>query len=138
MECIIPNVIDKTLKKRRFDGTFIYNSLLKETDITKEDAQHTTKQVIRILIGANLKVITAPLIREVVNTVLLQKGLEIIRLQYTRIGFPFFDLTEKYKEKENSSDEIINHVKNEYENVSKLIKTIQTANRIDLRGLNKK
>lgn len=134
MDSIIPDVIDKSLEKKKFNGTLIYNSLLKETDISKKDAQQTTKHVFRILIGANLMIITAPLIREVVNTVLLQKGLEIIRLQYTRIGFPYFDLTERFKEKENSTDEIVTHVRNEYKNVSNLIKTIQTSNRIDLQG----
>jgi len=134
MDSMIPFGIDKTLEKKRFNPTLIYKSLLKETDISENDARHTMKQVIRILIGADLKIVTSPMIREITNTVLLQKGLEIIRLQYTRIGFPYFDLTERFKERENSSDEIINHVKNEYENVSKLIKTIQTANRIDLRG----
>lgn len=85
----------------------------------------TTKQVVRILIGANLKIITSPIIREITNTVLLQKGLEKIRLEYTRIGFPFFDLTEILKKKENSSDIITKHVKNEYYNVLDLIKKLE-------------
>ncbi len=121
-ENLIPFVIDKTLEKKKFDGMLIYKSLLKETNISRENAQHTAKQVIRILIGANLKIITAPLIREITNTVLLQKGLEIIRLQYTRIGFPFYDLTERFKDKTNSSNEITKHIRNEYRNVSDLIK----------------
>lgn len=85
----------------------------------------TTKQVVRILIGADLKIITSPMIREIVNTVLLQKGLEINRLQYTRIGFPLFDLTEILKEKESSSDIITKHIKNEYHNVLDLIKKLE-------------
>lgn len=129
---LIPFVIDKTLEKKRFNPTLIYKSLLKETDISKNDAKDTMKQVVRMLIGADLKIVTSPMIREITNTVLLQKGLEIIRLQYTRIGFPFFDLTEKFKEKRNSSEEITKHIKIEYENVSNLIRTIQTTNRIDL------
>lgn len=135
---LIPFVIDKSLEKKRFNPTLIYKSLLRETNISENDAKDTMKQVVRVLVGADLKIVTSPMIREITNTVLLQKGLEIIRLQYTRIGFPFFDLTEKFKEKTNSSDEIIKHIKNEYKNVSNLIKTIQTVNQIDLQGLNKK
>lgn len=119
---LIPFIIDKTLEKKKFNPTLIYESLLRETDISKNDANDTTKQVVRLLIGADLKIVTSPMIREITNTVLLQKGLEIIRLQYTRIGFPYFDLTERFKEKENSSEEIVKHVKSEYENVSDLIK----------------
>jgi len=135
---LIPYIIDKTLEKKKFNPILIYESLLRETDISENDAKETTKQVTRILIGADLKIITSPMIREITNTVLLQKGLEIIRLQYTRIGFPYFDLSERFKGKENSSDEIIKHVKNEYENVSNLIKVIQTAKQSDLQGLNNK
>lgn len=71
---------------------FIYRSLLKETELKKVDAKKVTEQVIRFLISANLKLITAPLIREVVNVHLLKLGFEKVRLQYTRIGFPFYDL----------------------------------------------
>jgi len=134
---LIPFIIDKTLEKKKFNPTLIYESLLRETDISENDAKETTKQVTRILISADLKIVTSPMIREITNTVLLQKGLEIMRLQYTRIGFPFFDLTEKFKEKTNSTDEIIKHVKNEYKNVSNLIKIIRTAKQNDLQGLNK-
>ncbi len=122
---LIPSIIDKTLKKRKFNPILIYESLLRETDISESDAKDTTKRVVRILIGANLKIVTSPMIREITNTILLQKGLEIIRLQYTRIGFPYYDLVERFKEKENSSNEIINHIKIEYESVSDLIKKIK-------------
>ncbi len=71
---------------------FIYRSLLKETELTKGDAKKITEQVTRFLINANLKLITAPLIREAVNVHLLKLGFEKARLQYTRIGFPFYDL----------------------------------------------
>ena len=46
---------------------FIYQSLIKETTLSKADAIKITEQVVRFLIRANLKLITAPLIREVVN-----------------------------------------------------------------------
>lgn len=135
MDLMIPDVIDKSLGKKKFNPILICKSLLKETDISKNDAKDTMKQVVRILIGANLKIVTSPMIREITNTVLLQKGLEMIRLQYTRIGFPLFDLKKRFKERTNFSDEIVKHVRNEYRNVLNLIKTIQTAEQSDLQGL---
>jgi hypothetical protein len=55
---------------------FIYRSLLKETELTKVDAKKKTEQVTRFLISANLKLITAPLIREVINVHILKMGFE--------------------------------------------------------------
>ena len=44
------------------------------------------------MIKANLEIISAPLIREVVNVHLLKMGLENILLEYTRIGMPKYDI----------------------------------------------
>jgi len=79
-----------------FNPEFIYQSLRRETEISKEDAKTITEQVVRFLIGANLRLITAPLIREVVNVHLLKLGFEKARLQYTRIGLPFYDLKQLF------------------------------------------
>lgn len=75
-----------------FEPGFIYQSLLKETDLVRTDAKKVTEDVTRFLISANLKLITAPIIREVVNVHLLKLGFEKTRLKYTRIGLPFYDL----------------------------------------------
>lgn len=107
-----------------FHPGFIYRSLLKETSISKINVQKITEQVIRFLISANLKLITAPLIREVVNVHLLKNGFEKERLQYTRIGLPFHDLKELLNNKENDDkiiSEIMNWVVTEYHEVHKLI-----------------
>ncbi|MFW9969509.1 MAG: anaerobic ribonucleoside-triphosphate reductase, partial [Candidatus Odinarchaeota archaeon] len=64
-----------------FHPEFIYQSLLKETSISKSNAQKVTDQAIRFLISAKLNIITAPLIREVVNVHLLKNGFEKERLQ---------------------------------------------------------
>jgi len=130
----IPYVINKTLKKKKFDHNLIYKSLLRETDISEVDAMDTTKQVVRILIGADLKIITSPMIREIVNTVLLQKGLEINRLQYTRIGIPFFDMQKIYNDYisdklltlENMHNIIASRVDKEYVDVSNLIQKLKS------------
>jgi len=113
------------------EGTFIFNpeliykSLRKETGINPMDAQKVTENVTRFLVLSKLKFITAPLIREVVNTHLLEMRLEQERLQYTRIGLPFYDLDEIFTNT-NKSKEIVSKIMDwviwEYHAVKKLIK----------------
>ena len=78
--------------KVEFDPGCIYRSLLRETSISKRKATVVAEKVTRFLIKANLRIITAPLIREIVNVHLLKMGLENIRLEYTRIGMPKYDI----------------------------------------------
>ena len=90
---------------------------------SSNNAKKITDNVCRFIIGSNLKLITAPLIREIVNVELLKLGLEKQRLQYTRIGFPYYDL-EKMTNKSfdmNLVQKIFKHVINEYVEVKKLI-----------------
>jgi hypothetical protein len=103
---------------------FIYQSLQKETDLSKIDAKKVTEHVVRFLISANLKLITAPLIREVVNVQLLKLGFEKDRLQYTRIGLPFYDLkklSKTVKDEEKRHTKIIEWITCEFKAVDKLI-----------------
>jgi len=72
-----------------------------------------------------LDLITAPLIREVVNVHLLKLGFEKERLQYTRIGLPFHDLQELFKnvqDKKQIYRKILKWVVSEYNAVDELIK----------------
>lgn len=108
-----------------FHPGFIYQSLLKETNISKTDAKKITEQVVRFLVSTNLNLITAPLIREVVNVHLLKNGFEKERLQYTRIGLPLYDLNNIFNEQIESKEvisEIMNWIITEFHEVSKLIK----------------
>ncbi|MFW9970846.1 MAG: hypothetical protein ACFFDF_11670 [Candidatus Odinarchaeota archaeon] len=108
-----------------FHPGFIYQSLLKETSISKVDAKKVTEQVVRFLVSSNLNLITAPLIREIVNVHLLKNGFEKERLQYTRIGLPVFDLNQIFNKETESKElvsEVINWIITEYHNVNKLIK----------------
>ncbi len=108
-----------------FNPDLIYRSLLKETSISETNATQITKEVIQFLISAHLNIITAPLIREVTNIYLLKRGLEKERLQYTRIGLPFYDLHEKFQNPADNRhiiSDIINWVITEYHAVNKLIK----------------
>ena len=109
----------------RYKPSAIYNSLLKETEISRQNASKITEQVTRFLITAKLELITAPLIREIVNVHLLKMGLEKCRLQYTRIGMPYYDL-EKLFEKRGDGRKILTKILRwviiEFGAVKKLIK----------------
>ena len=131
MKDIIPFVIDKTLKKNEFNPDLIYESLLTETNISKENAEKITRQVTRNIISmsSNIKHITSPMIREITNATLLQYGLEEERLRYTRIGFPYYDLEKLIKNNNKSETDIkiLKHIKSEFSNVEKIIKIINKS-----------
>ena len=60
------------------------------------------------------------------------EGYEKERLQYTRIGFPFFDLKEIYENnnKENRDKKILEHLEKEYNDVKNLINLITAKENI--------
>jgi len=125
---ILPKIIGKAFTKD-FNPEMIYQSLLKETTINIFFAKKITDNVCRFLIGNCLQLITAPLIREIVNVELLKLGLEKERLQYTRIGFPFYDLYKMIHESDYIlpkydlilKDKLIKEVFKEFNDVKKLI-----------------
>jgi len=114
------------VKKKRFEPIRIFNSLLKETKLSEQDAEKITLDVFRFVTSSNLKILTAPLIRELVSYSLLRFGFEIARLQNTRIGFPYNDLKEKISECDNIAELkefIYTWVIEEFNEVKKLIET---------------
>ncbi|MFX0010650.1 MAG: hypothetical protein ACFE9R_10075, partial [Candidatus Hermodarchaeota archaeon] len=112
------------VKKNKFDPNRIYMSLLKETNLSEKDAEKVTLDVFRFITSSNLKILTAPLIRELVSYTLSKFGFEIARLKNTRIGFPFKDLEEKIEEchdEEELKEFIYSGVIYEFKEVKKLI-----------------
>lgn len=126
---LIPFVIDKTLEKKKFNPNLIYESILRETNISKENAKKVVEEVVRkiIAMGSNIKYMTSPMIREITNVTFLQYGFEKERLKYTRIGFPRYDLKKiiKSNNEHESNIEILKHIKSEFLNVDKLIKLMK-------------
>lgn len=119
------------VKKDKFDPNRIYISLLKETELSEQDAEKITIDVFRFITSSNLKILTAPLIRELVSYTLSKFGFEIARLKNTRIGFPYKDLEEKFAES-NDMDElkefIYTGVIDEFKEVKKLIESSDNSN----------
>lgn len=112
------------VKKNKFDPNRIYDRLVKETSLSEKDAEKVTLDVFRFIASSNLKILTAPLIRELVSYTLSKFGFEIARLQNTRIGFPYHDLEEKIdecKDVNELKEFIYQGVLTEFNEVKKLI-----------------
>jgi ribonucleoside-triphosphate reductase len=76
-----------------FDANKITNSLIREAKMPAELAQKTAKEAEKRLLKSKTKYLTAPLVREVVNAILIEKGLEEYRHKLTRLGLPVHEVT---------------------------------------------
>lgn len=75
-----------------FDANKITNSLIKEARMPAELAQKVANEAEKRLLKFKTKYLTAPLVREVVNAILIEKGLEEYRHKLTRLGLPVYDV----------------------------------------------
>ncbi len=75
-----------------FDPNKIVDSLMHEAGMPADQAQRVAKETEKRLMKSKTKYLTAPLIREVVNAILIEKGLEIYRHKLTRLGLPVHDV----------------------------------------------
>lgn len=81
------------LALEEFDANKIANSLTREAKMPAELAKKVAKEAEKELIQSKTKYLTAPLVREVVNAILIEKGLEEYRHKLTRVGIPVHDVT---------------------------------------------
>ncbi len=70
----------------------IVDALVKETLIDIDTAEEISKEVEIQIIDYQIKVVTAPLIRELVDAKLIERGLEQARKMHTRLGVPLYDV----------------------------------------------
>ncbi|RLI84298.1 MAG: anaerobic ribonucleoside-triphosphate reductase [Archaeoglobales archaeon] len=77
-----------------FDRRKIVDSLVKETGVDRRIAEEIALEIEETIKKLKLKFISAPLIREIVNVKLLERGLEKSRANYTRLGLPVYDVTQ--------------------------------------------
>lgn len=76
-----------------FDLSKIANTLVEETGASQETAFKIASDVWKELKKLNVEYLTAPMIREMVNSKLIEYGLEDIRSNYTRFGIPVYNIT---------------------------------------------
>ena len=70
----------------------ITEALLRETNLDEPVAELVSMAVEEAVFAANLKFISAPLIRELVDAKLIEMGLEQARIMHTRLGMPIYDV----------------------------------------------
>lgn len=75
----------------KWDRQKIVAALIKETKIEEGLAQEISKEVEEQILKSAIKVVTAPLIRELVDAKLIERGLEEARRKHTRLGSPLYD-----------------------------------------------
>lgn len=76
-----------------FDANRIATSLMREAKMPAELAQKIAKEAEKRLLKAKTKYLTAPLVREIVNAMLIENGLEEYRHKLTRLGLPVHEVT---------------------------------------------
>lgn len=88
-----------------WDRQKIVDALLRETFIDHDTAVEVSREVEEIIRKSGITVVTAPLVRELVNAKLVERGLEKVRRQHTRLGMPLYDVEQLifYPNKENAN-----------------------------------
>ena len=92
------------LTVEEFDANKIANSLIKEAKVPAELAQKAAKEAEKRLVKSKTKYLTASLIREVVNGILVEKGYEDYRNKLTRVGMPIHEVTALIESKDAAQD----------------------------------
>jgi len=85
------------LAMEEFDRNKIAEALVKEASVPLDLAQKIARETEGRLQEVRAKYLTAPLIREFVNAILIEKGLEEYRHKLTRLGLPVYDVTQLIK-----------------------------------------
>lgn len=93
------------LAMEEFDRNKIVNALKKEAGVPIELARKIAGETEERLLRLDTLYLTAPLIREFVNAVLIEKGLQEYRHKLTRLGLPIYDVAQLIKKTETSSGE---------------------------------
>ncbi len=75
-----------------WDQEKIVAALVRETNIDRDIAEVIGREVEEQIKHLNLRTVTAPLIRELVDVKLLEHGLEEARRRHTRLGVPLYDV----------------------------------------------
>lgn len=79
-------------KLRNWDRDRIVDALLQETKIDRGTAEIIGREVEDFIQNSKIKYVTAPLVREIVNAKLIERGLEEERRMHTRLGMPIHDV----------------------------------------------
>src|SRR5512139_1461453 len=88
-----------------WDRQRIVDALIRETYVDLDTAKEIAREVEDLIATSKIKMITAPLIRELVDTKLVERGLEQARRMHARLGVPLYDVDQLilHPNKENAN-----------------------------------
>jgi anaerobic ribonucleoside-triphosphate reductase len=83
----------------------IVDALIRETNVDIETAQEISREVEHQISASGIDFLTAPLIRELVDAKLIERGLGKASKMHARLGLPLFDVEQLilYSNKENAN-----------------------------------
>ncbi|MDD5475808.1 MAG: anaerobic ribonucleoside-triphosphate reductase [Syntrophales bacterium] len=83
----------------------IIEALIRETNVDVATAETISLEVERQITSSSMGLLTAPLIREMVNAKLIERGLQGATKMHARLGFPLWDVDHLilYQNKENAN-----------------------------------
>ncbi len=83
--------------KELFDASKIEEYLIVEGELEQFLARQIAREVEERLSKTNIEYLTAPLMREYINAILLENGLEEVRHKLTRLGTPPFEVSKLFE-----------------------------------------
>ncbi len=86
-----------------FDHNRIAQALVREAGVPIELARKVAEETEERLLKLDTLYLTAPLIREFVNAVLIEKGLHEYRHKLTRLGLPVYDVSQLLRQETSST-----------------------------------
>ncbi|RJQ31121.1 MAG: anaerobic ribonucleoside-triphosphate reductase [Actinobacteria bacterium] len=88
-----------------WDRSRIAESLVRETGVSRKQADEIASEVENRLVTSNLSTVTTNIIREFVDLVLIQRGQERIQRKHSNLGMPLYDVDRIINEpnRENSN-----------------------------------
>ncbi|MEM0084988.1 MAG: anaerobic ribonucleoside-triphosphate reductase [Candidatus Methanomethylicia archaeon] len=81
-----------------FEKRKIVEAIIREAEAPRSIAEEIAEEAEERILRSNIKYLTAPLIREIVNSILLERGLEDYRHAMTRLGLPVYDVRKTISE----------------------------------------
>ena len=99
--------------KEPFDSSKIENYLVKEGKVNSHLAKQIANEVEERLSKTNIVYLTAPLMREYINGILLENGHEEIRHRLTRLGTPPYEVSRYFDNDRINPDQLLSKLGSE-------------------------
>jgi anaerobic ribonucleoside-triphosphate reductase len=89
----------------QWDRQKIVEAMVKEALVDRDTAEAISLEVQEMVLASGISMVTSPLIRELVDAKLIERGLEHARKMHTRLGVPLYDVEQMimHPNKENAN-----------------------------------